>query len=858
MPLPLWRKGEERRAAVLLTGLILVGCGVLSAQQSIIGKVKGASTGAPVAEAEVHIVDEATRTDHVTTSGKSGRFSVLDLPPGTFEVTIRKEGYLSERSQVSLTPRRVLTLEVILQPATADRETVVVGGQVDLFDTQRAQTSVVMSRVDLEQIPDFQQTDIPKLVSRTVPGAIEGHDNFIHLKGNELSLHQFVDGVAFLDNPHAHFTPGFTPQMIESVNVITGGMPAEFGNRVGGILDIVTKSGRNIGGGSVTLGAGTIVGRDAAFEYGIGHDKWDVYFLGSGFSDGRFLNPPQKREIHDLGYGSRSLLKLGFVPGDKDRLSLLVSGGGVNFELPNTTEEHLLGRDPLRRTRETSAVLRWQRTLSADALLTTSAYNRYVSDRLVGTSDPLTPFGQGFRRTATTGAKVDLLYYAAGHTLKAGVDATVISLNEDLVFDPREEADKGAEEEHREKGLMVATAFVRPKALLPGTSPVFSEAALPPIQFRSRRRGGQGSFYIQDRFSPFRNFTVQAGVRYDRYSIVLTEDLISPRIGLSYHIPTGTVIRVAYSRFFVPPPLEYVQLGSALGSGAFEEHEDEGAELGAFAALQAGPAFSGDEEEETEGEVFPGSIRAHTQHYFEFGVQQKLHQKIVLDVSGFHHQGRHAFENVELSNTRLFVPTNFDRERTWGADFSLRLRPLDKLGVFGFLNYNHTITNFFGPVSGGQPSAEVEGRAKITPAFDQRHTATSTIGYRHDRSGFVVGFATAFGSGTPAELAFNDEGEPVGVDPEAVLRKSSFLPVPFFSGDEGEGGEERLVRLPSHWTFDFWTGITVWEVESKSVDLRFSFENIGDRIFAIAKESEVSPIQFGARRRVSGQLRLRF
>ena len=441
----------------------------------------------------------------------------------------------------------------------------------------------------------------------------------------------------------------------------------------------------------------------------------------------------------------------------------------------------------------------------------------------------------------------------------AGVDTTIISLNEDLVFDPREEAGKGAEEEEYDKGLLVATAFVRPKALLLGPSPAFSEAALPPLQFRGRRRGGQGSVYIQDRFSPFRNFTVQAGVRYDRYSVVLTEDLISPRIGLSYHIiPTATVIRVAYSRFFVPPPLEYVQLGSALGSGAFEEHEDEGAELGAFAALQAGPAFWGDDEGEEEGEVFPGSIRALRQHYFEFGVQQKLHQKIVLDVSGFHHQGRHAFENVELSNTRLFVPTNFDRERTWGADFSLRLRPLGKLGVFGFLNYNHTITNFFGPVSGGQPSAEGEGGAKITPAFDQRHTATATIGYRHDRSGFVVGFATAFGSGTPAELAFNDEAEPVGVDPEAVLRKSSFLPVPFFSGGEEEEGEERLVRLPSHWTFDFWTGVTAWKAESKSVDLRFSFENIGDRIFAIAKESEVSPIQFGARRRVSGQLRLRF
>ena len=195
------------------------------------------------------------------------------------------------------------------------RSSVDVTAAIDQLDTGHAQTSLTLGRQAIEDLPEAYKADIPTLVKHLIPGAVEGHDNFIHLKGNELSLHLFVDGIAFLDNPQAHFSPGFAPQAIESVNVITGGMPAEFGNRLGGVLDIVTKSGRSVGGGSVMIGAGTIGGRNAAVEYGTGRGEWDVYYYGSGFSDGRYLNPPEVREIHEVGYplhsGSPNILWLG-------------------------------------------------------------------------------------------------------------------------------------------------------------------------------------------------------------------------------------------------------------------------------------------------------------------------------------------------------------------------------------------------------------------------------------------------------------------------------------------------------------------------------------------------------------------
>ncbi len=853
----------------------------LCGQQSIVGSVEDAVSGQAVPGASVRVT--AVQLDRQALSGIEGSFALLNLPPGRIDVTVSKGGYVTERVALTLEPRQSGTIEVLLRPTAAQTDRIEVSGTVELLDRTRAQTAVALTRSDIERLPATHSRDVPRLVAQVVPGAVLGHDNFVHLKGNELSMHQFVDGVAFLDNANTHFTPGGSPQVFESVNVITGGMPAEFGNRLGGVLDIVTKSGRNFQGGSATLGGGTIIARNAAFEYGLGKNRWDAYFFASGFSDGRFLNPPQQREIHDLGYGGRSFFKLGYNPTDNDRISLRFSGAGTNFELPNTTNEFLADRDGLRRTRQGSAVLRWEHTLSPNALMTTSVYNRYVSDRLVGTTDLVTPLANGFRRTQTNGGKIDVLVHKGRHTIKAGVDAAVFSLNEDLFFDPRDEveddhheeeeddheSDEHAEDEHREESREFASlptrsfsafgaASLSPAGLLGSSfpNPVFSEAQLPPITFRGRRRGGQGSFYVQDQFSPLPNFTVHAGIRYDRYSVVVTEDLWSPRVGLSYHIPkTGTVVRAIYNRYFVPPPLEYVQLGSALGSGilSFEEDDHEAGSLIAPVTSGLDGVFSGEQDEHGEEEVFnPGPVRSLTQHYFEFGVQQRLHDKLVLDVSGYHHQGRNAFENAELSNTRLFVPVNFDRERTWAADFSLRLRPLDRIGLFGYLNYSHINTSFFGPVSGGLGGDHSVAGERILPAFDQRHTGTTSIGYRHDRSGFVVGMAVGYGSGTPAELLPEKEHGPEVVAATALRG----FPRPVFSGGGEEGG--MLVRLPEHWTFDLWTGITVWKFDTKSIDLQFNLDNVDNRIYGIAKESEVTPIQYAGRRRFSGQLKFRF
>src|SRR5438045_9674524 len=103
-----------------------------------------------------------------------------------------------------------------------------------------------------------------------MPGASQSHDNFINVRGNEFSLHEFINGVSFLDNAQAQFSPGVSPQIFEAVDLMTGGFTPEYGNRFGGVLDITTRSGRSFNGhGDVNARGATVDNHHLNAYYGV-------------------------------------------------------------------------------------------------------------------------------------------------------------------------------------------------------------------------------------------------------------------------------------------------------------------------------------------------------------------------------------------------------------------------------------------------------------------------------------------------------------------------------------------------------------------------------------------------------------
>lgn len=512
---------------VLLLFLALTSAAV--GQPSLAGRiVDGTGAAIPNARAELRTGDQLAAT---VLSDGSGSFRFPTLGAGEYRLYIFANGFFDARLDVLLKPRQSQSVSVTLHPKSAVQSQVDVQAAIEPLDTEQTGTSRVLTHQDLQQLPAPLRKDVPTLAENFAPGAVASHDNFIHLRGNELSLHEFINGVSFLDNAHQHFTPGISPEIFQSVNIITGGFPAEFGNRFGGVLDITTRSGRDVQGhGSVALGIGTVKNNDASAEYGGSAGRWGYYLFGGGFSSNRFLNPPVYYEAHDFGTGERVAAQIDYQ-GKSDMLKLLATAGRTDFELPNTPDQQADLRDSSRQLDSQTAIFTWQHVFSSRTLLSTSAYERTVSDHLYPTSDPITEYGRGTRNTQTLGIKSDFTHAWRRHTFKAGVDLSRYRLLEAFAYDPREE-----------------------------------ESPLSAFDFSGASHGGQAALYLQDHFSPVANLTIDAGVRWDQFDLVQTRAQVSPRIGVGYHIAhTNSVVHAAYNRFFTPPPIEYALLSAYLG-----------------------------------------------------------------------------------------------------------------------------------------------------------------------------------------------------------------------------------------------------------------------------------------------------
>lgn len=726
------------------------------AQASAEVRVTSAQTHEAISKVNIEILRPGTKASVRGVSDALGLVRFPALEAGAYTLRAGADGYFPLESQFVLKPRQPLSLAIELAPREKLEQHIEVHASVPDLDTQQTGTAHVLTHQAMEAMPAYLTQSVPALAENVMPGAVLSHDNFVHVRGNELSLHEFINGVSFLDNSHQHFTPGISPAIFESVNVVTGGFPAEFGNRFGGILDITTRSGSSLDGhGSVTLGGGSVLNNNASAEYGGTAGKLGYYVFVGGYTSDRFLNPPIAQELHDFGYGLRGAFQLDYQ-GKSDFLKLLVTAGGTDFQLPNTEAQQADGRDSLRRLRSQTAILSWQHVFSPRSLLSTSAYERTVSDRVIPTSDPITQMGDGSRGTLTAGIKSDFTYARGGHTFKVGVDLARLRLLESFRFDPQSEPSE-----------------------------------LDPFSFQGGLRGRQVSAYVQDHFSPVRNLTLDLGVRWDHFDLLNTFVQVSPRVGVAYHIPkTHSVLHVAYNRFFSPPPIEYQLLAGFIGNN------------------NPDPALR------------VGNPKPYRQHYFEAGWNQEIDPKTILEISVYRHYGDDAFENSEIGDTRLFVSTNYAHARARGAEAALNFKQLERLGISGRLQYAISHTEFFGPIAGGLADEVLPPGERTLPAFDQRHTATASLMYRNQWRSFWSGMNYRYGSGTPLE-----------------------------------GGAS---RLPGHSTVDLAAGLTLWHREPQKLDFEFNLINAGDNRYRIAKESELTPIQFAPRRVASGLLKFHF
>ncbi|MGH9785628.1 MAG: TonB-dependent receptor, partial [Terriglobia bacterium] len=674
-----------------LLGLLMVFGGLAlplrlpaQADGAVHGAVLARADRSPLPNAAVRLEGVSLPVSLTTTTGADGHFGFQRLTPGDYLLTVSHENFLDARYRVTFKPREILnlTLELSLRPVA---EVVEVSAEANPIPTVYSPSSTLLPSGRLTDLPMAQRTNLPDAIVTSTPGMIRGHDDFVHIRGHEVALNPFINGVSFWENAHAVFSPGLGVDYIESVNVMTGGFSAEYGNRFGGVLDVVTKSGFSMNNnGSITLGLGTALRHNLGIEFG-GHTGRAAYYLNvAGFESGRFLSPPEPRSIHNTGRGARSFLQLDFNANPTNFLKLILMGDGTNFELPKTERDELLRPDfnNFERTRSQSLILSWDHIHSNDTLFHTAFYQKWSRVLMLPNPDEFGAKVDADRTLGTFGVKSDVTRIYGRHTFKGGVDLVLLRPEENLTY--------------LSQPWITFTHLPNVnEGHIHFRGPDLGAGIPRPVEFYERKTGGQVSLYLQDKIQLTRNLTADIGLRFDRYSLAISRTHFSPRLNLAYHFDSGTVLHGSYNHFFVPPPVENVLAASA---GLTQFISEIGTPL--------------------------GPLRPIVENQFELGVTQPIARLLRIGLTGYYRISNDPPHTVLFPDSRFYTYANFDKGEAYGMEIKAEMPQIPGIGLSSYFNYALGRVYFDNPITAGfiTEAEHIQETSRFLAPMDQTHT----------------------------------------------------------------------------------------------------------------------------------------
>jgi outer membrane receptor protein involved in Fe transport len=690
-----------RRIALVI--LMLAAPAVADAQSSatLRGLVLAAANGAPLPAARVTL---RARTGGVELQGESdasGEFRFQDVTPGEYLLAADAAGFSAQQLALDLVPREVryLVVRMTIQPVAATIDVVAPAAAV-LGTHSPSSTTINAER--LAALPLGASLTVPDAVASSVPGMIKGHDDLVHVRGQELGLYPAINGITFWENPHAVFSASLSPSIIDTANVMTGGFPAEYGNRFGGVLDLVTKSGWSMNGtGRVIAGGGGAGRASGSAEYGNHSSRFAYYLHGAWSMSDRFLSPPEPRARHDAGGAGHLAVQLDFAPSARDSFQLLVMGDGTDFEVPKTELDEALrpGASASQRNVQQTAIVTWRRAAMSGARLSTSFYQRQSESRLSPATHPLAAFARYDRSLSTMGVKSMYEGLAGRHAIRAGGDVVLLR--------PHERFD------YRYGGVRELTHLL----------------GLGHVHFASdvaadlRETGTAAAAFVQDMMQVTERLTVDAGLRLDRYDVIATALHASPRVNVAYKIgDMRTIVHASYNHLFSPPPMEGLLVSSAGLTAQIREI----------------------------GHALP-PLAPTVEDQIELGAARTFGGGFALSLTGYTRASDKPVHSVIWPDSRVYSYATFDRARSHGVELKAELPPADARWYSGFLNYAVGRAWFYGPVRGGfvADPHELEHAGRFLAPMDQTHTVTAGLRFAHAPTRSRIDLGMLYGSGTP-------------------------------------------------------------------------------------------------------------
>ncbi|MGO9586216.1 MAG: TonB-dependent receptor [Limisphaerales bacterium] len=459
----------------------------------------------------------------------------------------------------------------------------------------------------------------------------------LHVRGEHANLQYRINDV-LLPEGITGFGLELDPRFVESMQLITGSLPAQYGFRTAGVVDIQTKSGAFDPGGEVSMYGGSYDTIRPSFEYGGSQGKWNYFVDGSYDNNNLGIENPTSSStpIHDNTEQYKSFVYASRILSDTSRVSIMGSASYSTFEVPNTPDLPA-GTAPggaqwVPGTFDSSAlnevqieqnyygVVTYQKS-AGDLNYQTSAFFRNSSVHFL--PDPIGDLyfngvASNEKRTLYSGGLQADASYQLGdkHTIRGGgilLDTSVTENSSTTVFNVNS------------SGNPTGSAY--------------------PISDNPTIHGLFAGVYLQDEWKIIPQLTLNYGARFDVFDASFDqENQVSPRANLIYQPTDSTTLHAGYARYFTPPPVENVTPSTV---NLFD---------GTSNASSITNGISG--------------VKAERANYFDAGITQKLAPGLQVGLDGYYKNAKQQLDDGLFGQTLILSAFNYSRGEVYGVEFS--------------------------------------------------------------------------------------------------------------------------------------------------------------------------------------------
>lgn len=624
--------------------------------------------------ATVQIISEANQYRSSLATNNQGRLDVQRLPFGTYQIEVSQPGFAPLSQPVEI--RSSIPVEYTVQlKLPSIRQTVNVNAVNTLIDPDQAgAVNQIGSNFIQNRLGSIPGRSLQDLVN-SQPGWLYEGNAVLHPRGSEYQTQFVVDGIPLTDNRSPSFGPEIEADDVQSMTIYTAGIPAEYGRKMGGVIELNTIPDSQPGfHGEAVLSGGSF---DSAGAFTQGQYVWGQNIFGvsaSGDGTAHYLNPVVTQNYTNRGtVGDFSVnYERDFTP--NDRLTMSVRHELSRYQLPNEDIQESAGQLQSADNFETMGIISYQHTFSPHAVADFSAMVRDNANDFYSNADS-TPilitqhnwFREGYFKGTTT---ID----HGRHEIKVGVESDNIFLNENFHY--------------------VIPNIQTQLAYFDSSTPLT-------FSFMANRPDLEQAASIED-LVRIGDWTINAGVRWDHYQLILNRQAVQPRLAISRYFPgAGIVVHFSYDRVFQTPSFENILLSSSTAAAGLDT-----------ISLQL-------------------PVQPSEGNYYEAGLAKVFSNKFRIDTNYFRRMVNNYADDDQIENTTISYPIAFEKAIIYGAEGKLTLVNWKRFS--GFASYSYEVGNAWFPVTGGLflgDDAILPTSGHLPDSQDQRNTVRGRLHYQ--------------------------------------------------------------------------------------------------------------------------------